>query len=286
MKANIHRFNKSTIIALSTVCLVILLSFAYQVIQHEHQTAKLQPLAKSDISLITDGVGFSDQSTSIQPTKASLVSNNTYQTTEAFKQYKPQYFRAAIDHSNYGDRYSTDIYGKTLNNQPIAVLHETVGSARSAINTFRNSHSQDSHQSSYHALITLDGTIVYLVPSNKRAFGAGNSVFKSSLGTETVQTNPNLPPSVNNFAYHISFETPFDGRKKSGNSYHSGYTDNQYKSLAWLLALSSIPDNRITTHKEVDLSGHRFDPRSFDFERFFSVLHTYRQPTPEQVSVQ
>ena len=208
----------------------------------------------------------------------------TYQTTKAFKEYKPKYVAATIDPSNYGDRYSTDVYGNALNNAPLVVLHETVGSASSAINTFRRTNHNDSQQASYHALIALDGTIVYLVPSDKRAFGAGNSVFVGSAGKETVQTNPNLPPSVNNFAYHISLETPPDGRKKPGNSYHSGYTDSQYKSLAWLLAMSSIPDERITTHQAVDLSGHRFDPRSFDFDKFFAVLHAYRQPTVENVS--
>jgi len=214
----------------------------------------------------------------VTPVRAYTVATVSYQTTEAFQEQQPRYTVAQIDPSNYGDRYSTDIYGNTLNNPPIAVLHETVGSASSAINTFRRSNSQDSQQSSYHALITLDGTIIYLVSAEKRAFGAGNSAFKGAMGIETVQTNPNLPASVNNFAYHISLETPIDGRSKSGNSYHSGYTDSQYKSLAWLIALSSIPDNRITTHKDVDLSGHRFDPRSFDFDKFLALLHNYRQP--------
>ncbi len=201
----------------------------------------------------------------------------TYKTTAAFEQYKPKYVAATIDPSNYGDRYSVDVYGNPANNQPIVVLHETTASARSAINTFRTPNYRDSDQVSYHALIALDGTIVYLVPAEKRAFGAGNSAFKSSLGTETVKTNPDLPSSVNNFAYHISLETPLDGRGKSNHQYHSGYTDSQYKSLAWLLALSNIPDERITTHKAVDRSGNRSDPRSFNFDKFFQILHAYRQ---------
>lgn len=207
----------------------------------------------------------------------ATTDTNTYKTTQAFEQYKPKYFQANIDPSNYGDRYSTDLNGETLNNSPIVVLHETTNSLASAINTFTTPHYHDSHQVSYHALIALDGTIIYLVPSQKRAFGAGNSVFTSSKGLETVKTNPNLPSSVNNFAYHISLETPPDGHNQQ--SQHSGYTDSQYKSLAWLLALSSIPDERITTHKDVDRSGNRFDPRSFDFDKFFQILHTYRQPT-------
>lgn len=202
-----------------------------------------------------------------------------YQTTADFKQYQPDYSAAAIHPSNYGDRYNVDVHGNPVNNQPIVVLHETTNSALSAINTFRTPHYNDSNQVSYHALIALDGSIIYLVPSDKRAFGAGNSVFEGSQGLETVQTNPDLPSSVNNFAYHISLETPPDGRGKSNQADHSGYTDSQYKSLAWLLALSNIPDERITTHEAVDRSGHRFDPRSFDFNKFFQILHTYRQPS-------
>lgn len=200
-----------------------------------------------------------------------------YKITPAFASYKPKYVAALASPSNYGDRFKADSDGNILNNQPLAVLHETVGSAMSAVNTFRNSHENSNQQVSYHALITLDGTIVYFVPADKRAFGAGNSAFKSTEGIETVQTNPYLPPSVNNFAYHISLETPPDGRGKNSAS-HSGYTDNQYKSLAWLLAMSSISDNRITTHAYVDRSGNRTDPRNFDSDKFFSILHTFRQP--------
>lgn len=208
---------------------------------------------------------------------ATTKTANTYKTTQAFEQYKPKYFQANIDPSNYGDRYTTDVNGNTLNNSPIVVLHETTNSLTSAINTFTTPHYYDSHQVSYHALIALDGTIIYLVPSEKRAFGAGNSVFETPQGSETVKTNPNLPSSVNNFAYHISLETPPDGHNQQ--SQHSGYTDSQYKSLAWLLALSSIPDDRITTHQNVDRSGNRSDPRSFNFDKFFQILHAYRQPT-------
>lgn len=201
----------------------------------------------------------------------------TYQTTKAFTQYRPNYKVILAHDTNYGDRYAQDVRGNPLANQPIAVLHETVGSASSALNLFRRANYRDSDQASYHTLITLDGTVIYIVPPEKRAFGAGNSAFRSATGTEAVQTNPNLAPSVNNFAYHVSLETPPDGRNNQRS--HSGYTPAQYKSLAWLLAQSSIPDERITTHKEVDLSGTRLDPRSFDLPRLLNILHAYRQPT-------
>ena len=281
MKANTSGIYKLIIIACITLLLILV---PYQWMQHRAHATNVKPSLVTRVN--SDWIEPEDSrlTTTTKSIETSLVSAQTYQTTKAFEAYRPKYYQAAIDPSNYGDRYSTDVQGRTLNNQPLAVLHETVGSASSAINTFRRHNTNDLHQSSYHVLITLEGTIIYLVPSNKRAFGAGNSAFKSSQGLETVQTNPNLPASVNNFAYHISLETPLDGRSKSGNSLHSGYTANQYKSLAWLLALSSIPDERITTHQAVDLSGNRFDPRSFDFDKFFAILHTYRQPSLNKVS--
>lgn len=180
-----------------------------------------------------------------------------------------------IDPTNYDARMVTDINGNLVNNQMIVVLHETVGSATSAINTFLNTHTNDNDQVSYHSLITRDGTIVYLVPPEMRAFGAGNSVFEGANGPETVRLDPVLPPSVNNFAYHASLESPSDGRGNGAS--HSGYTDAQYRSLAWLIAQTTIPDDRITTHRAVDRSGNRRDPRSFDVERFLSLVHSFQE---------
>ncbi|MGF1459809.1 MAG: peptidoglycan recognition family protein [Leptolyngbyaceae cyanobacterium] len=187
--------------------------------------------------------------------------------------YQPRQVIQLADPSNYGDRYSTDAYGQPISNQFIAVMHETVGSAQSALNLFQTYHPNDNDQVSYHTLIGRDGTIYYIVPPEKRAYGAGNSVFNGPNGPETVTTNPAFPSSVNNFAYHVSLETPSDGRGNGPN--HSGYTQAQYESLAWLIAQSSIPDNRLTTHKAVDRSGSRQDPRSFDSGRFFTLLRRY-----------
>ncbi|QKQ76290.1 peptidoglycan recognition family protein [Nostoc sp. TCL240-02] len=203
-----------------------------------------------------------------------------YITTQAFAKYRPSYQVAAVDPSNYGERYTQDVNGVRLNNQPIIVLHETGYSASSAINFFQVAHNDESVQASYHALIKLDGTVVYLVPPEKRAFGAANSVFESTQGLETVQTNPNLPASVNNFAYHVSLETPPDSYDSSSQQTHSGYTEAQYKSLAWLIAQSQVPDYRITTHHLVDRSGKKVDPINFDGNRFLSLLNTFRQVRP------
>ncbi len=195
--------------------------------------------------------------------------------------YNPREIIALAASSNYGDRYLKNLSGKPVNNQPIIVLHETVGSANSVISFFQEFHYDEDNQASYHTLIALDGTIIYFVPPDKRAFGAGNSVFVSSLGKEAVQTNPRYSSSVNNFAYHISLETPEDGMH---NGYtHSGYTDAQYQSLAWLVAKTDVPLERITTHRIVDLSGSRIDPRSFDFNLFKKLLSTY--PRTNEIAI-
>ena len=187
---------------------------------------------------------------------------------------QPKYKVVWVDPSNYGERYPKDIYGKPVKNQPIVVLHETDASTSSVINFFQTPHHDEYVQASYHTLIQSDGTVVYLVPPEKRAFGAANSVFEGFKGSETIKTNPHLAPSVNNFAYHISLETPSEGYMNN-NPTHRGYTDAQYYSLAWLISQLQVPDERITTHKLVDRSGQKIDPRSFDVSKFLDFLHTY-----------
>ncbi len=189
----------------------------------------------------------------------------------------PRQVQALAHPTNYGDRFLTDAKGQPVHNEFIVVLHETVASAQSALNLFRTPHPRDQDQVSYHSLIGRDGTIYYIVPPEKRAFGAGNSVFNGPDGPETVLTNASLPPSVNNFAYHVSLETPKDGL--NNRSSHSGYTQAQYNSLAWLLAQTTIPDSRITTHQAVDRSGTRHDPRSLNLQRFLALLRRYPSRT-------
>jgi hypothetical protein len=220
-------------------------------------------------------------------TKTAVKQNQAkirYKTTEAFAQYRPRYEIATVNPTNYGDRFATDVNGATLQNEPIVVIHETANSASSAVNFFRTPHTDESVQASYHSLIKQDGTVVYLVPPDKRAFGAGNSVFVGVNGAETVQTNPNLPPSVNNFAYHVSLETPPDAWGAKNIQGHSGYTEAQYYSLAWLIAQSQIPIERITTHQAVDRSGQKVDPLSFEPEKFLSLLRTFRDAVSSEVS--
>ncbi|WP_414527615.1 peptidoglycan recognition family protein [Nodularia chucula] len=222
-----------------------------------------------------------EDSEDVPPASVTTTPNSgRYRTTEAFNRYSPNYEIAGVHPSNYGQRYSHDVNGLPANNQAIIVLHETASSAASAVNFFQTPHEDDSVQASYHALVKLDGTIIYLVPPDKRAYGAANSVFESPNGTETVVTNANLASSVNNFAYHVSLETPPDGRGNNFLKSHSGYTDLQYNSLAWLIAQSQVPDYRITTHADVDRSGQKVDPLSFDGDKFLGLLHSYRELTP------
>ncbi|MDS3862017.1 N-acetylmuramoyl-L-alanine amidase [Thermosynechococcaceae cyanobacterium BACA0444] len=183
----------------------------------------------------------------------------------------PLWFNVAIHPSNYGDRFRQDAQGRPVTNQYLIVLHETVSSGLAAINTFRTYHPRDEDQRSYHDLILLDGTIVHLLDWQKRAFGAGNSEFRG----EAVQTNPNLPSSVNNFALHFSLETPPNGYNNGPR--HQGYTAAQYRSLAWLVAQTRLGDDRITTHKTIDRASGKQDPRSFDSRQFQAWLTEFRQ---------
>lgn len=224
----------------------------------------------SGLPPLPESLGFE-----LTPVKSATPNPTDFDLSKSVQvaQGVPRQMNAPADPTNYGDRYLTDINGQIVQNDFIAVLHETVGSAQSAINLFRTPHPRDQDQVSYHTLIGRDGTIYYIVPPEKRAYGAGNSVFNGPNGPETVRTHPSLPPSVNNFAYHISLESPGDGFNNRRT--HSGYTQAQYDSLAWLLAQTVIPDSRITTHQAVDRSGSRMDPRSFDRQRLLSGLHHY-----------
>ena len=195
--------------------------------------------------------------------------------------YSPREIIALAANSNYGDRYLQDVRGNAASIKPIIVLHETVAPANSVINYFQAFQTNEDNQASYHTMIARDGTVIYFVPPDKRAFGAGNSVFATSSAKEAIQTNPKYPSSVNNFAYHISLETPPDGMHNG--SRHGGYTEAQYNSLAWLVAKTDVPFSRITTHRDVDRSGSRIDPRSFNFPKFQNLLNTY--PRTREIAI-
>jgi N-acetylmuramoyl-L-alanine amidase len=194
--------------------------------------------------------------------KASVLESDLGMTTALF-QAPPQY-RMGADRTNFGDRLPRNSEGDPVQNKLLIVLHETTSSASGAVNTALTPHARDEDQVSYHAIIGRDGTILYLVDPRKRAYGAGNSVFRSQAGAETVQTNKRIKSSVNNFAYHISLETPPGGCNPKPK--HTGYSSAQYFSLAWLIAHSGVENNRITTHFAIDQMGERQDPRSLEMD--------------------
>jgi N-acetyl-anhydromuramyl-L-alanine amidase AmpD len=169
------------------------------------------------------------------------------------------------DPSNFAPRQSRDAFGNPLDPKPrVVVLHETVYGIDSAISTFTTHHSRDDDQVSYHTLIGLDGQVVQVLDPRWRAFGAGHSAFEG----EWAITNSQVGGSINNFALHLSLETPLDGEGDGPG--HSGYTQAQYDAAAIVLAgwmhQFGIPWQRITTHRHVDLGGERADPRSFDWQ--------------------
>lgn len=173
--------------------------------------------------------------------------------------------RLRIHPSNYGERLKRDAFNNPLDPTPrVVVLHETVYGLRSAINTFLTPHPRDEDQTSYHVLIGEKGEVVQVVDPGQRAFGAGNSAFSRQWAV----TNPKVGGSVNNFALHLSLETPLDGEDQEGS--HSGYSPAQYDAMAVVLAdwmrRFPISPEAITTHRHVDLAGERADPRSFNWE--------------------
>ncbi|MEB3255736.1 MAG: peptidoglycan recognition family protein [Synechococcaceae cyanobacterium] len=179
--------------------------------------------------------------------------------------------RVAIDPSNFGDRFRQDAFGNPVDPTPrVVVLHETVYSLGSALNTFKTPHPRDEDQVSYHTLVGQRGEIVEVVPPEQRAFGAGNSAFNG----QWVVTNPSVGGSINNFALHLSLESPADGEDQEPQ--HSGYTGAQYDAAALVVAdwmrRFRIPPQAITTHRHVDLGGERADPRSFDWRELETRL--------------
>jgi len=174
--------------------------------------------------------------------------------------------RIAIDPTNYGKRFRRDLFGNPVDPTPrLVVLHETVYGLRSALNTFQTPHPNDDDQVSYHTLIGQDGAVLDIVDPSNRAYGAGFSAFEGKW----VVTSRKISGSINNFALHLSLESPVDGEHEGQG--HSGYSDAQYDALAvvlvdWMGRFPISPD-AITTHRHVDLGRERADPRSFNWTK-------------------
>ncbi|MFM2157591.1 MAG: hypothetical protein RLZZ124_65 [Cyanobacteriota bacterium] len=182
---------------------------------------------------------------------------------------RAQELQAPAAPTNYAGRVNHDAAGEPIPATPaLIVLHETVIDLPTTINLFQASHDHDAVQVSYHVLIGRDGQRVRVVSDADRAYGAGDSAFEGY----TIKTSATNPPSINNIALHVSLESPADGRGDEAT--HSGYSQAQYQALAaqvlrWQ-ALYRIPNGRVTTHAAVDRSHTRKDPRSFDWDAFWS----------------
>ena len=111
----------------------------------------------------------------------------------------------------------------------VVVLHETVYFLSSALNTFMTPHPRDEDQVSHHTLGAGRSRSRSGGPVESR-LRAGFSAF---LG-EWAITNKKLKGSVNNFALHLSLETPPSGANAHGS--HAGYTTQQYDALALVLS--------------------------------------------------
>ncbi|MGI0493030.1 peptidoglycan recognition family protein [Alkalinema pantanalense CENA528] len=248
------------------------------------QSVSNDPRLSTDCTLRPDPKPRRPTRQELAPLRDSLPLTRFRPTANQTDPNAPQEVVALAHPTNFGQRYLQDIEGRPVQNPPIVVLHETDASGESTINFFQTPHVDDDDQVSYHALIPEDGRVIYMVPPDKRAFGAGNSVFvNNDRQKETVKTNPKFPPSVNNFAYHISLVTPRDGRGSRRRT-HSGYSQAQYESLAWLIAKLGISADRITTHQLVDRSGERIDPRSFNVRYFLDRFSKY--PLTTEISIQ
>jgi N-acetyl-anhydromuramyl-L-alanine amidase AmpD len=230
----------------------------------EQQLIALRRIHQAAPSISIDRLMSQEDTDAANDSAFTLTSDNLASSA-------PKQYQIKAHSSNYGDRLKRDVKGRPTQYPLLIVLHETTSAVSGAVNTMLVAHPRDADQVSYHTLIRRDGTIIYLVDPLKRAYGAGDSMFKGKNGPETVQTKKNLDPSVNNFAYHISLETPFDGMQDN-DANHSGYTSAQYNALAWLVAQSGVSRDRITTHAKIDQSGERQDPRSFDMTSLHQEL--------------
>ena len=188
------------------------------------------------------------------------------QRCEALLQIPEEEFQPAHP-TNFGERKTKDSWGRELQTKPmVIVLHETVINESQTVDLFQTNHPEDHQQVSYHMLVAEDGRRIRVVPDEKRAYGSGMSAF----GDVTMRSRPGAVGSINNIALHISLITPQDGRGDVHS--HSGYTEDQYRSLAEQVLLwqakFGIPITRLTTHAAVDRSRSRYDPRSFRWDRF------------------
>ena len=146
----------------------------------------------------------------------------------------------------------------------IFVLHET----GIDVETLEDYMADGEFLGSYHAVITIQGEIIYFTPSDMKAFAASESRFISLYTDGPEEVNG----SVDDFAYHVALETPINGRDPS-KKIHAGYSIQQYRSLAWLFRATGISLNRFVEHGKLK-EPETTEPRCFNEQYFGEVLLT------------
>jgi N-acetylmuramoyl-L-alanine amidase len=108
---------------------------------------------------------------------------------------------------------------------------------------------------STHYVVDRDGTVVQLVPVEKRAWHAGQSML-------------NGVARVNDFSVGIELVNMNDGEE---------FPEAQYQATAGIIRLLrsryQIPDERIVSHAAVAIPpGRKSDPKGFDFQKLKAML--------------
>lgn len=133
----------------------------------------------------------------------------------------------------------------------LVVIHETAVSCSEVLDL----HQSPTFKASYHACIGRDGTIFYLVAPEEKAYAAASSIFMNTDGEEE-----HVNGSVDDFAYHIALESPV--AVSEHDPIEAGFTEAQYKSLAWLISKTGINFDRVTTHGAIKLAQTN-EPQNF-----------------------
>ncbi len=140
------------------------------------------------------------------------------------------------------------------------VLHATVEpTTEGTIGIFLN----PARQVSAHFVAGRDGRVVQMVPIERRAWHAGNSLLENA-------------PRVNDYSVGIEMVNLNDGKDP--------YPDAQMEAVAGVIRLVrsryEVPDTRIVSHAQIALpAGRKSDPLHFDFEKIKALARENNVPS-------
>lgn len=141
---------------------------------------------------------------------------------------------------------------------PLIILHETLYPYTEVITYFQPPNTR------YHVCIKKEGQIIYCANPTDVLFNCGR---------DTSYMGENINGSVDPIAYHVCLESPYSS--KPNDREHEGYTNEQYKSLGWLVKSTGIDISRLIGHADLD-TNQGVDPRSFSMSRFFTWYSSAR----------